>query len=501
MYRKADKAQMSIADFFMPFGGTLDENNRWVKLTELMPWDLIEDLYAENFNNDRTDGRPAYPSRIAFGAIYIKEQENLTDERTVEYISENPYMQYFLGLLEFTQKRLFDPSMMVHFRKRFPASSIAEINEELYRRTHDDNKPNDDSNKPDDGVHSGSVDENAQSNLAEPTENSGVLIVDATCAPSDIRYPQDLSLLNECRENTEAMIDILWEFTERSGHKTPYSRKKAHREYLKVAKQRKPRSSAMRNAIGKQLEYIRKSLAVIDGIPTAIVETVLSERKQQRLETIREVYNQQKQMYDEHTHSCKNRIVNLRQPHVRTIVRGKAGKRYEFGQKLEFSVVDGFTFIERQEWEPYNEGVGLINCIERFRQRFGTYPEAVLVDQIYRNKDNRAFCKKHGIRISGPRLGRPKADEHDENEKQTYSDNCARNEVEGKNGTVKRRYGLDLIMAYLQETAETEAALNVLAMNMAHCLRRLLRALYRWLDTVVLRLLCDTHARFCPFFS
>ena len=82
MYRKADKAQMSIADFFMPFGGTLDENNRWVKLTELMPWDLIEDLYAENFNNDRTDGRPAYPSRIAFGAIYIKEQENLTGERT-----------------------------------------------------------------------------------------------------------------------------------------------------------------------------------------------------------------------------------------------------------------------------------------------------------------------------------------------------------------------------------------------------------------------------------
>ena len=81
------------------------------------------------------------------------------------------------------------------------------------------------------------------------------------------------------------------------------------------------------------------------------------------------------------------------------------------------------------------------------------------------------------------------------------ADNCARNEVEGKNCTVKRRYGLDLIMAYLQETAETEAALNVLAMNMAHCLRRLLRTLYRWLDTAVLRLICDTRAGTVAFFS
>ena len=494
MYRKADKAQMSIEGFFTPFGGTLDENNRWVKLAELMPWDLIEDLYAENFQNDRNDGRPAYPSRIAFGAIYIKEQENLIDERTVEYIAENPYMQYFLGLLDFTQTRLFDPSMMVHFRKRFPTSSIAKINEELFRRTHDDNKP-------DNGGIGGSVDDKTQNDSEESSENRGVLIVDATCAPSDIRYPQDLSLLNECRENAEAIIDSLWEFTERSGHKTPYSRKKAHKEYLKVAKQRKPRSNTMRKAIGKQLEYVEKCLAVIDSIPDVVIETELSERKKQRLNAIREVYRQQKQMYDEHTHSCKNRIVNLRQPFVRTIVRGKAGKRYEFGQKLEFSVVDGFTFIERQEWEPYNEGVGLINCIERFSKRFGAYPEAVLVDQIYRNKANRAFCKEHGIRISGPRLGRPKADEQDEDAKQAYADNCARNEVEGKNGTVKRRYGLDLITSYLQETAETEAALNVLAMNMAHCLRRLLRALYLWLCSNDLWLLYDTHAGVVAFFS
>ncbi len=74
-------------------------------------------------------GRRAYSSRIAFGSIYIKEAEKLTDESCVTAIQENPYMQYFLGLHEFTQEPLFDASMMVHFRKRFPVEDVARINE------------------------------------------------------------------------------------------------------------------------------------------------------------------------------------------------------------------------------------------------------------------------------------------------------------------------------------------------------------------------------------
>lgn len=157
---------------------------------------MIEDLYAKKFKNDRNDGRPAYASRIAFGAIYIKEQENLTDERTVEYIAENPYVQYFLGLHEFVMEPLFDPSMMVCFRKRFPAKDVAEINEELFHRTHKDNNFGNDN-----GDDSDNTSVEAENSSEEESKNEGVLIIDAICAPSDIRYPQDLSLLNECREN------------------------------------------------------------------------------------------------------------------------------------------------------------------------------------------------------------------------------------------------------------------------------------------------------------
>ena len=128
--------QMTLEDFILPFGGKLDAGNRWVKLAALMPWDMIEDVYARSFKNKRRDGRPAIPARIAFGSLHIQASECFTDEKVVENISENPYLQYFLGLHEFQTKPLFDTSMMTYFRKRFTADDVAAINEELYRRVH-----------------------------------------------------------------------------------------------------------------------------------------------------------------------------------------------------------------------------------------------------------------------------------------------------------------------------------------------------------------------------
>ena len=99
MYYSEDKDQVVLAEFLMPFAGKLDPQNRWVRLSSIMPWDKIEEIYLRTMSTET--GRKAIPARIAFGAIYIKESENLTDEGCVTAIQENPYMQYFLGLHEF----------------------------------------------------------------------------------------------------------------------------------------------------------------------------------------------------------------------------------------------------------------------------------------------------------------------------------------------------------------------------------------------------------------
>ena len=459
MYRKIDQNQLTLEEFNIPFGNRLSADNRWVKMAKIMPWELIEELYAKSFSE--SEGRPPIPARIAYGAIYIKEQENLTDERTVEYLAENPYAQYFVGLKEFRTEFLFDSSMMVHFRKRFSSEAIKQINEAIYNRAHAQEKepPTGKKDPPPSGGNG----------------NRGTMILDATVAPADIKYPTDLSLLNACREDSERIIGKLWEHSDKSGHKTAYNRKKARKSYLKIAKQRKAKAKAMRKAVGEQLGYLAKNIKTLDNLLMVVGYDRITDTDLERLATICKVYRQQKEMYDSGRHECADRIVSLRQPHVRCIMRGKAGRPYEFGQKLHFSVVNGYTFIEDQEWNNYNEGIRLIAASERYRGRFGTYPAAILADTIYRNRENRKFCRDNGIRLSGPRLGRPRKDEQEADKALAYKDSCDRNMVESRNGISKRRYGLDLIMAYLPATSETEAALQVLVMNVAHLLRVLLR--------------------------
>jgi IS5 family transposase len=72
MYRRRHRDQLSFEDFFLPFGGKLASDNRWIKLAELIPWDDLEDDYAAQFCNGF--GAPAKPFRMALGALIIKLQ-------------------------------------------------------------------------------------------------------------------------------------------------------------------------------------------------------------------------------------------------------------------------------------------------------------------------------------------------------------------------------------------------------------------------------------------
>ena len=125
--------QPQFVDFYLPFNGKLSRNNRWVKLAGLVPWDLVE-KHDKGKRADTGMGAPAKSGRMAFGALIIKERLGITDEETVEQITENPCLQYFLGLSEYRQEPLFDPSMMVHFRARFEQEAFTAINEQIVKQ-------------------------------------------------------------------------------------------------------------------------------------------------------------------------------------------------------------------------------------------------------------------------------------------------------------------------------------------------------------------------------
>lgn len=504
MYIASNNDQLSIEDFFMPFGGKLLSSNRWVKLASIMPWDYIESVYMKSF--DAGCGRPAISSRVAFGAIFIKEYDNLTDAGTVAAIAENPYMQYFLGLHAFQAEPLFDSSMMVHFRKRFPVEEVARINEYICTGNWPKNQRNVDRNDAEDTAserkdaagegkqESKDTDDHRndppQDNSSRKNPNTskkklkkekkqkknhGKLLMDATVAPADIKYPTDIDLLNKAREHLEKAIDLLWPQVPHNRHKLPYSAKKARKSYLNLAKSKKWIECKVRSAVSDQLRYIELATGRLEEMKQILpdYESMFPTWLTRRLEVIPTVYAQQKQMFDTHSHKCEDRIVSLNQPHVRPIQRGKRPNPTEFGQKLHLSVVDGYTFLEQTCWNNYNEGCDLQDAAEDYRRKFGCYPEVILADKIYQTRSNRAYCKEKGIRLTGPALGRPKEEKIDRKQKrQMYRDACDRNAVEGRNGNAKRRFGLDLLSTKLNETSKTEAAMIILAMNAAYKMTR-----------------------------
>jgi len=287
-----------------------------------------------------------------------------------------------------------------------------------------------------------------------------------------------MSLLNEARMKAESFIDYLYfEFEELFAKKPRDYREVAHRDFIMYTKKRKPRSKVRRKAIRKQLNYLKRDMRYIDEI-LCTIDSENIEKKDSllklilRYQTIKTVYEQQNKMYREKVNRVDNRIVSISQPHVRPIVRGKAGKNVEFGAKISLSLTDGFSFVDHLSWDSFNEAKDLILQINKYKERNGYYPASVHADKIYQNRDNRKFCKEHGIRITGKPLGRPRKETEKNKEqleiekKQRYQDDIDRIAIEGRFGVGKRKYGLGLIKSKLKETSETDIHVSILVLNL-----------------------------------
>lgn len=480
MYRRPTPGQLSFENFYLPFGGKLSGENRWVKLAEWIEWEALETEYAQQFS--QKIGAPAKSFRMALGALIIKERLGTSDEETVQQIRENPYLQYFLGLSEYQDEAPFEASMLVHFRKRLSLEIIQQINERIVLKAMEANSETESEFKQESNE---SKDENGDDSDEPP--NQGQLILDASCAPADIRYPTDLSLLNEAREQTEKIVDVLYrQVKDQLARKPRTYRREARQAYLQVAKKRKVSQTVIRKAIRRQLGYLQRNLAHIDRfIELGASLSQLSRRSYRYLLVIHELFRQQQQMYQHRQHRIEDRIVSLSQPHIRPIVRGKAGTPVEFGAKISLSCVNGQVFLDRLSWDNFNESVDLPGQIEQFKRRFGHYPASVHADQIYRTRDNRAYCRQRGIRLSGPPLGRPSAEQQATIRQQTLDDAKIRNQIEGKFGQAKRRFSLARVMTKLASTSATSIALTFLVMNLEQLLRQFLFLFWVWVAVVL----------------
>lgn len=469
MYKSTrnEPRQISFFDFNQSCGMQLDQNNEWIQLSKRIPWDEAEIIYAANFPS-RT-GHPAIPLRVALGAYIIQKRKGLSDRKLVKEISENPYLQYFIGMEGFVKECPFKPTVLVNIRKRLDVDFISKIND-LYlekaeptkshieassRESNTENKNEVESNETIEGSTEGSA-----------VQAMGTAILDATCSPSKIRYPQDYFLLNEAREKLEEIIDFF--HTKYSPWKKPRTyRKIARKEYLEFAKSKKRTSKKIRRMIRKQLGYVKRDLGYLKAYIDAGYS--LNNKYNNNYLVIQQLYEQQKYMFDNRTHRVENRIVSIHQPYIRPIVRGKVKSPVEFGAKYDVSIDEkGHARLEKVSFDPYNESTILIDVLERYKARTGHYPERILADQIYRTRKNLDFCKDNGIRMSGPKLGRPSSDSKKNKEitKTEYQDNRDRIEIERFFSLEKGSNGAGIIMTKLAETTLSSIAMSILVTNL-----------------------------------
>jgi len=457
---KLSGKQIGITDFMMPSGFPLNPENRWIRRSNMLPWDKIEFIAGSYSGYDPAIGRPSTAPRMAIGALILKQMLTCSDDELVEHIAENAYLQYFVGLPGYTTEKPFESSLMVDWRKRYNEEFISEINRIMFEPGYESDLLRDQS---------------------EERPNEGTLILDTTCAPADIAYPQDIIVVSDAREALEDAINTLHKPDKGSERKPRDYRRTAKKKSKSAGKSKKRTGKKMKAAVQEQLNFIRRDLSIIGNYAPRF--DLLSDRQLEKIVTACKVYRQQQQLIDNEKLPKKqqipvtDRIVNFFQPWVGTIVRGKAAHPVEFGAKVAISVIGGYAFVDEISWSAYHDGKDLIPVIEKYRELHNRYPAKVCVDQAYRTKDNRAFCAEHRIAMTGVPLGSRKPLEG-QDRLDAYNDSCIRNQVEGKFGVAKIRYGLGRIRARLQDTAQTVISLAFLAMNIVK--RMLARFGYNW---------------------
>lgn len=258
MIRHKSSMQLSISEFKMPFKAKLDDNNRWVILSKIVPWEDFSRLYYKNFKSNR--GAPTKDARLVLGVIIIKHIMKADDRGVIEMIRENPYMQYFLGLAAFTYEPVMTPSLLVSIRKRIDLDAFESLTDDLIRK----GLKLKTGSKPDDtGIKVEDADDN-EDETPHPG-NKGKLQMDATVCDADIKYPTDLDLLNGSRQKAEELIDELCLKLDLQDKPRTY-RRVARKDFLNVSKMKRKPANVLRQAIRKQINYLKRDIRSINRI-------------------------------------------------------------------------------------------------------------------------------------------------------------------------------------------------------------------------------------------
>ncbi len=438
MYKKKARNQEYLFKELMPFGGRLDQENRWLKIREIIPWKELEEKYCEHFSKV---GRPGKDGQMIIGLWLLKHMTDRSDEEVRMELQENVYWQAFCGLEQFEVRPLLNSSSLTRLRKRLGVKFIKEMEELTYAILVD----------------------------KKIIKGKGIM-VDGTVFPEKVKYPNDVGLLNDARE---WIVKQIKKISKGSGKKIRTYCRSARKVYLNFVKRKQKTKRMIKKAKREMLQYVRRNMRQIKKLSNESKVT-MDEKFKEKIALAETILEQQYEMYVKKTQSVKDRVVSFYRGYVRPIKRGKNGKPVEFGPKGALSFVDGFLFLDSLSHDNFSEGQNDIveNQLENYEGRFKKKPPSFTADKLYGSLANRKLLKDKEIRGAFKALGR-KGKDRSAYDQWFKKKQRQRNQIEGAFGNGKKHYGLEEILYHGVEGAEMWVRSCILGMNLKTALAKI----------------------------
>jgi hypothetical protein len=434
--------QLPIFKELSPYSGQIDQNNRWIKLAELVPWGSMDMIYRKYFDEGKQS--VIKNSRLVLGLMLGQMLLEQSDRAIVEYFHENPYFQYFCGQDTFVvkvEKGIVHHSLLSKRRKRLGKSYVVQFEREVL------------------GI------------LKKKALIKGQkLILDATVFPANITYPNDVKLLNTVREYLcKTILDVKNTYDPKGRIRTV--RRVARKLYLNFQKTKRKSKQLIRNTRNKMIRYVCRNIYQLERVleRANCLKSWQREQIEAKMQVAKEILAQQVHMATTRGRQVANRIVSFHWPEIRPMVRGKDGKAVEFGPKAHVALVDGYAFLDDAKYDSFHEGVQLESCLEKHRHRFGKVPELLLADQLYANRKNRALLDEKDIPHSFKRMGRPPNESKGDKQKyrrQFKQKQGQRNHIEAAFGHLKDRFNLDKVKWTVPGGETMQIQLSLIAFNL-----------------------------------
>jgi len=442
MYKEKDRQTPYLFEELFPFGGKLDENNRWIKIAGIIPWQRLEERYVTYFS-DR--GRPGTDARLVVGLFLLKHMSGKSDVEVVLELIENPYWQVFCGLEGFATPKTIEPSTLSRLRRRLGAKYVRELEELTY----------------------------AVLIEKKIMKRKGIL-VDGTVIPENIKYPNDVGLLNDVRE---WLVGNIKRIGKDIGKRYRTYCRVGRKAYINFAKCKRKTKKQIKRAKKQMLQYVGRNLRQMKEIVkgTGRIGTKQLYVIGEKLRRSEKIFEQQLTMYKEKSCRIKDRIVSFHRLWVRPIKRGKSGKDVEFGAKTAMSHVDGFLFLDKINHDNFSEAETstVRGQIEKYEGRFKKKPSSLTGDKLYGSRTNREMLEDEmGMRTSFVRLGK-KSKGAEKLNRWFRRKQKERNRIEGHFGHGKEHYRLDRVWYHGPEGSEIWTRGAILGMNLMTAIARI----------------------------